>query len=299
MQESKYIWRNGEFIPWADATTHLLTHSLHYGAAAFEGIRAYETERGTAIFRLEDHLRRLFYSASVINMQIPYSIEELANATKELIKKNELKACYIRPLVYYGYGKMGVSPIGAPLEIAIACWSWDKYIPHKHVDMKTNKYVRIPRNASVADAKLIGNYLNSILGILEIKGTDYHETLFLDNDGYIAEGPAENIFFIKNNILYTPKLGAILAGITRDTVLEIAQKFGIKTCEINIKLQDAYYADEVFLTGTAIEIMPVRSIDNKTIKDGEIGPITKKIQKYYLDLVYGKIKEWPNYLSWV
>jgi len=295
--KTDYIWQNGKFVPWENATTHVLTHSLHYGAATFEGIRCYETTKGPAIFRLDDHLRRLFYSASTINMKIPYSMEELKAASIELVKKNNMTECYIRPIAYYGYGKMGVNPEGAPVDIAIACWSWNNYIPHTMVDMKTNKYIRIPNVSSIADAKLSGNYLNSILGILQLQGTPYHETLFLDLDGHIAEGAAENIFFVKNDILYTPKLGSILAGITRDTIMQIAKQIDISVHAGNIHLDDAYLANEAFLTGTAIEVMPIRSIDDCVIGNGKPGLITEQIKQAYLDIVRGNNKNFEHFLT--
>jgi len=297
--KTNYIWHNGKFVHWDEAKIHVLTHSLHYGAATFEGIRCYNTDRGPAVFRLRDHFKRLFYSASVIDMKIPYSLEELETATLDLISKNKITECYIRPIAYYGYGKMGVNPQGAPVEIAIACWGWDKYMTHKLVDMKTNKYIRIPSVVSITDAKLSGNYLNSILGILQLQGTDYHETLFLDLNGNIAEGAAENIFFIKNGVLHTPKLGGILAGITRDTVMTLAKKMGLKVIEAKLSLQEAYLADEAFLTGTAIEIKPIRSIDDKIIGKGETGIITIDLQQSYLEVVHGKNKDFFHYLAFL
>jgi len=301
LNTTKYIWQNNKFIPWDDAKTHVLTHSLHYGSGAFEGIRAYATDKGTAIFRLPEHIKRLFYSISCIDMQLPYTEKEICEITLKLVAMNELKECYIRPLAYYGYGKMGVNPIGAPPEIAIACWAWDSYIAHPSVDLKVSEYVRIPRSVSIADAKLTGNYLNSILGLLKIKGTHYHETLFLDIDGYLAEGSADNIFVIKNNKIYTPRLGSILAGITRQTAIELAKDMGISVEEKNLKLEDIFTADEAFLTGTAIEIMPIRSIDDKLLGSGEAGKITKNIQKNYLDLVRGKHTnpKFQDYLAFV
>jgi len=301
MNTTKYIWQNNKFIPWDDAKTHILTHSLHYGSGAFEGIRAYATDKGTAIFRLPEHIKRLFYSGSFLDMQIPYTEQELCEVTLKLVAMNELKECYIRPLVYYGYGKMGVNPIGAPLEVAIACWAWDSYISHPAVDMKTSEYIRIPRCSSIADAKLTGNYLNCILGLLKIRGTHYHETLFLDLDGYLAEGSAENIFIIKDGKIYTPLLGSILAGITRQTVIELAKDIGIKVEEKNLKLEDIYTADEAFLTGTAIEIMPIRSVDDKNIADGKVGIITESLQKNYKDVVRGKYTnpKFQDYLAFV
>lgn len=291
MQTTNYIWQNGNFIPWHEAKTHVLTHSLHYGAAAFEGMRAYSTSKGPLVFRLIDHLKRLLYSASVVHMKLPpaYTAEKLAEITNKLIELNKLEECYIRPLVYYGYGKMGLNPENAPVDIIIACWPWKTYISADSIGMKTNKYVRMPKNSTIADAKLTGNYLNSILGVLQIKGLPYQETLFLDENGYIAEGPGENIFLVKDNTLYTPKLGAILPGITRDTVIKLAKAIGLQIVEADLLLEKAYHADEIFLTGTAIEIMPVHALDDQIIGDGKSHKVTQQLQKLYLDLVHNNL----------
>jgi branched-chain amino acid aminotransferase len=287
MQTTEYIWQNGKFLPWTDAKTHVLTHSLHYGAAVFEGMRAYLTSQGSEIYRLSDHIKRFFYSASVINMKLPYPQRELEDACRELIDRNKLEECYVRPIAYFGYGKMGVDPKGAPTEVAIACWPWDDYAPHSIMTMKTNKYLRISPEVTVPGAKISGNYLNSILGILELKNDTDSEPLFLDVDGYVAESSGANFFSIKDGIIFTPKPGSILLGITRDTVFKIAKKLNLKVVEANLSLEEARAADEVFLTGTAIEIMPIKAIDGYSIGRSTIGPITKEIQQMYHKVVHG------------
>lgn len=299
MQATKEIWMNGEFKPWKEANIHVLTHTLHYGGGAFEGIRFYHTDKGPAIFRLEEHIERLLYSASVLKMALPFSLTDIMNAVKEVVRRNGLEAGYIRPIAYFGYGKMGVNPIGSPSELAIACWPWGAYLPHEAVDIKTSSYIRIHRQSTKVDAKLCGHYLNGILATLELQGTHYHEALFLDDLGFISEGAGENFFIVKNNTIYTPKLGTILAGITRETVMEIASSFGINVVEKDIILDEAYKADEAFFTGTAAEVTAIRSIDDKVLADGKVGPITTRIKTAYLDIVHGKNPDYQNYLTYI
>lgn len=297
MQETKTIWFNGKFIPWKDANVHVLTHTLHYGGGAFEGIRFYATPKGPAIFRLADHVDRLFYSANALNMQLPFSRAEITAAITEVARINELKQGYIRPIVFYGYGKMGVNPEGAPVEVAIACWPWGAYLPHDSVDIKTSSYIRIHPRSTIADAKLCGHYLNGILASIELQGTHYHEALFLDANDHIAEGVGENFFMIKDNTVYTPKLGSILAGITRSTIIEIAQKLGYPVIEADLKLTDAYKADEAFFTGTAAEVTPIRSIDDQVLGNISENNITHKIKTSYHDIVSGRNPEFLPYLT--
>jgi len=297
MQATKFIWMNGEFKPWAEATVHVLTHTLHYGGGAFEGIRFYDTAQGPAIFRLDEHVERLLYSTSVLKMNLPYSQADIVNAIIEVVRLNELPAGYIRPIAYFGYGKMGVNPTGSPSELAIACWPWGAYLPHEAVDIKTSRYIRIHKQSTVVDAKLCGHYLNGILATLELQGTHYHEALFLDDREFISEGAGENFFIAKNNVLYTPQLGTILAGITRQTVMEIAATFGYNVVEKDINLEEAYHADEAFFTGTAAEVTAIRSIDDKVLGDGKVGPITTKIKTTYLDIVHGKNPDYLNFLT--
>ena len=265
MQKTDFIWLNGSFVPWDEAKVHALTHTLHYGSGAFEGIRFYKTSEGPAIYRLDEHIERLFYSSETIGMVLPYSFDELRKVIIDLVSINRLEEGYIRPLSYYGYGGVGINPHNNPVEMMIACWPWGAYLPHDRVDIKTSKYIRVHPQSTVADAKICGHYINGLLGQLELRGTHYHESLFLDYEGNIAEGAGENLFIVKDNIIYTPTLGNILAGITRETVIEMTRNLGYEVVEKKITLKDAYNADEAFFTGTAAEITQVRSIDDKLI----------------------------------
>jgi len=231
MDQTKYIWVNGKLIRWKKARTHILTHALHYGGGVFEGARVYETPRGPAVFRLKEHTDRLFYSAKALSMEIPYSKEEINQAIVYTVKKNKLKEGYIRPIAYFGYGKMGLNPAGAPVDVAIACWPWGKYLSDKPIDVKISKYIRIHPKSGITDAKISGHYVNSIMAVNELAGTKFHEALFLDFKGNIAEGPGENFFIVKKGVVYTPTLGTILKGITRDSIFKIADYLGIRTKE--------------------------------------------------------------------
>ena len=297
--ETEFIWQNGAFVRWHEATTHVLTHTLHYGGGAFEGVRFYDTSRGPAIFRLPEHIERLFYSGGVLQMEIPFTPKQFCDAAVELLRRNKLDQGYIRPLVYYGYGKMGVNPAGAPVDAVIACWRWGKYLPAEAVDIKVSKYIRIHPRTTVSDAKLCGHYVNSILAVQELKGTNYHEALFLDFEGNVAEGPGENFFIIKNNTVYTPPLGAILAGITRATVIDLLSHLNIPLVEKTITLEEAFAADEAFFTGTAAEVTPIRSIDDREIGNGKVGPVSQLVKDTYLDIVNGRREEFHHYLTFV
>jgi branched-chain amino acid aminotransferase len=288
---------NGKMVPWKEANVHVLTHTLHYGGGAFEGIRCYDGKDGPAVFRLREHIDRLFYSAKVLNMQIGHSADELCRATVDLLRANELKQGYIRPLVYYGYGVMGLNPRNAPTEVAIACWPWGAYLPQEVISVKTSKYIRIHPQSTVADAKICGHYVNSILAVLEIKGTHYHEALFLDAQGNVAEGPGENLFVIKKGKIYTPALGPILAGITRSTVIELARDAGIEVTETTLRPDDIFSADEAFFTGTAAEVVGIGHLDDRPIGDGGMGSITKRLRETYLDVVYGRNARYERYLT--
>ncbi|ASQ45891.1 branched-chain amino acid transaminase [Legionella clemsonensis] len=298
MQVTETIWQNGNLIPWADAKVHVLSHTLHYGGGAFEGIRFYKTSEGSAIFRLNDHVERLFYSASVLKMTIPYSKEEVAAAIKEVVVINRLEEGYIRPLVFYGYGKMGVNPIGNPTDLIIACWPWGAYLPHESIDVKVSSFIRIHPESTVVDAKICGHYVNSILASLELQGTHYHEALLLDSQGNIMEGVGENFFIVKNTRLYTPQLGGILSGITRDTVIKLAHQLNLEVFETDITLDEAYQADEAFFTGTAAEVTAIRSINDRELCKGS-GSITTMIKKAYMDLVHGKNEEFVHFLTYI
>lgn len=299
MQTTDMIWQNGRLVPWDEAKIHVLSHTLHYGGGAFEGIRFYKTAKGPAIFRLRDHVDRLLYSANALGMKLPYAKDEIIEAIKEVVRVNKLEAGYVRPIVFYGYGKMGVNPVGAPVECIIACWPWGAYLAHDHVDIKTSRYIRVHPDSTVVDAKICGHYVNGILASLELQGTHYHEALFLDSHGYISEGVGENFFMIKNNVIYTPKIGTILNGITRDTVMKLAHELKIKVIETDITLPDAYQADEAFFTGTAAEVTPIRSINDKILGEGKIGPMTTTIKTAYLNLVQGKNANFADYLSYL
>ena len=299
MQTTELIWKNGELIPWAEATTHVLSHTLHYGGGAFEGIRFYATTQGPAIFRLNEHVERLLYSAEVLKMPMFYSKEEIILAIKELVRVNQLPSGYIRPLAYYGYGKMGVNPVGNPVELIIACWPWGAYLPHDSVDIKTSRFIRIHPDSTVVDAKLCGHYINSILASLELQGTHYHEALLLDSAGLITEGVGENFFMVKDGIIYTPKLGSILSGITRDTIIQLAHSLAITVVETDIPLDEACQADEAFFTGTAAEVTPIRSINDHCLGNQAVGAVTAVIKSAYLDLVHGKDHRFVDYLTFV
>lgn len=295
-----FIWQDGKLVPWRDATTHVLTHSLHYGMGVFEGVRAYKTERGTAIFRLKEHTERLFRSAHIFQMQMPYSAEELNEAQKEVIRANKLESGYLRPLAFYGSEKMGVSPKGAKVHVIIAAWPWGAYLGEdgleKGIRVKTSSFTRHHVNITMCKAKANGNYMNSILANNEATADGYDEALLLDVEGYVAEGSGENIFIIRKGKLYTPDLTSALEGITRDTVVTIAQEMGLQLVEKRITRDEVYSADEAFFTGTAAEITPIRELDRRQIGEGKRGPITTEIQRRYFACVKG---EDQNHADWL
>lgn len=289
MKKTDYIWKNGEIVGWEQANTHILSHGLHYGSAVFEGIRCYDTSKGPAIFELQAHIKRLIYSAEKIGMRVPYSFEELCEAVVKLVRANKCREAYIRPLIYYGYGGMKVTPSDdTPVEVAIACWPWGDYLPGKEIDVMTSSYIRIHPKSTHAAAKISGHYVNSILAGLEIKNTHYHEALLLDADGYVAEGSAENIFIVHGDTIITPPKGTILVGITRNTVLKIANKIGLKMVERKFTVDEIYSSDEAFFCGTAVEVVAIRSLDDCIIGKGEMGSITKRVFDEYSKIVTGK-----------
>jgi branched-chain amino acid aminotransferase len=295
-----FIWYDGELVPWREATTHVLTHSLHYGLAVFEGVRAYNTDIGTAIFRLKEHTERLFNSGRIYLMNIPYSRERLMEAQCEVVRANKLEACYIRPIAFYGSEKMGVSPKGAGVHVAIAAWPWGAYLGvegmEKGIRVKTSSYARHHINVTMARAKFAGTYANSILANQEATMDGYDEALLLDVDGFVAEGSGENLFIVKNGKLYEPELTSALIGITRDAVITVAREFGLEVTSKRITRDDVYIADEAFFTGTAAEVTPIRELDNRPIGSGGRGPITEKIQKAFFDIVHGRN---PKYREWL
>jgi branched-chain amino acid aminotransferase len=297
MKKTPWIWKNGQLIPWDDALTHVLTHTLHYGGGAFEGIRLYPSEGGPAIFRLQAHVDRLIYSCQVLGMDLPWDAPDLFDAIVETVHRNGLTSGYIRPIAYFGYGELGVSAKGNPTELAIACWEWGAYFAHKLIDVKVSKYRRINPDATVIDAKICGHYVNGILSSLEIQNSHYHEALFLTSEGHIAEGAGENFFIIKDGVLLTPPLGHILPGITRATIMQLARDQGLAVEERNLRLEDALSADEAFFTGTAVEVTPIGSINDKAIGTGEVGPITAHMKQLYQDVVHGRVAAYRHFLT--
>jgi len=290
---------DGKFKKWKDAKIHVLTHSLHYGGAVYEGIRFYDTPDGPAIFRLKEHIKRLFYSASAIELKIPYSQKELTEVAVELLGKDKIKSGYIRPIAFFGYGKMGLNPVGAPVSVSLAAFPFGSYLGHDLVKVKTSKFIRIHPHSTIADAKITGHYSNSIVASQEIRKAGYDEALFLDYKGDVAEGPGENIFIVKKGVLYTPPTGSIIAGITRASIIEVAHDHGLKVVEQNFKQKDVYEADEAFFTGTAAEITPIGSLDGKKIGDGKVGSITDQLKQDYLNAVHGKIPKYKKWLTYI
>ena len=295
-----YIWYDGKLVPWRNATTHVLTHSLHYGLAVFEGVRAYNTVKGTAIFRLREHTQRLLNSAHIYLMKIPYSIEQLMEAQKEVVRANKLESCYLRPIAFYGSEKMGVSPKGNTVHVAVAAWPWGAYLGadaiEKGIRVKTSSYARHHVNVSMTRAKYSGTYANSILANLEATEHGYDEGLLLDVDGFVAEGSGENLFMIKDGKIYEPELTSALIGITRDSVIKLAQEMGYTVGAKRITRDDLYIADEAFFTGTAAEVTPIREVDGRAIGTGQRGPITEKLQKAFFDVVNGRS---PGHADWL
>ena len=295
------IWYDGKLVPWRDATTHVLTHSLHYGLAVFEGVRAYKTDIGTAIFRLKDHTDRFYNSAHIYMMKIPYTREVLMEAHKEVVRANKLESCYIRPIAFFGSEKMGVSPKGASVHVAIAAWPWGAYLGtealEKGIRVKTSSYAPHHVNVSMCRAKYSGTYANSILANLEATEHGYDEGLLLDVDGFVAEGSGENLFMVKNGKLYEPELTSSLIGITRESIITIAQEMGYTVTARRITRDDLYIADEAFFTGTAAEVTPIRELDGRVIGDGKRGPITTRLQKKFFECVNAKAAEHRDWLS--
>ncbi len=299
MQTVSKIWMDGKLIPWEKAQIHVLTHTFHYGGGAFEGIRFYETNKGPAVFRLTDHIKRLFYSASVLDMKIPHSRKDLENAVIKLIKAVKLKSGYIRPIVYYGYEKMGLDPIGSPVNTAIAVWPWGAYLGEKPVKTHISKFIRIHPSSTYPEAKLCGHYVNSILASLDARHNNAKEAILLDYKGNVAEGPGENIFMVKNGVLITPKKGSILSGITRDSLKQLAKKLKIQNKEALISKKELLSADEVFFSGTAAEVTAIGSIDGKKISNGKMGPITSSLKDLFTETVHGRVPEFKNWLTYV
>lgn len=296
-----HIWYDGKLVAWRNATTHVLTHSLHYGLAVFEGVRAYNTVKGTAIFRLKEHTQRLLNSAHIYLMKIPYSIEQLMEAQKEVVRANKFDSCYLRPIAFYGSEKMGVSPKGNTVHVAIAAWPWGAYLGadaiEKGIRVKTSSYARHHVNVSMTRAKYSGTYANSILANLEATDHGYDEGLLLDVDGFVAEGSGENLFMVKDGQIFEPELTSALIGITRDSVITLAREMGYSVSAKRITRDDLYIADEAFFTGTAAEVTPIREVDGRAIGSGQRGPITAKLQKAFFDVVNAKADKHAEWLS--
>ncbi len=297
------IWLDGEFVPWREAKTHVLTHTLHYGMGVFEGVRAYKTDSGTAIFRLEDHTNRLFRSAHILNMPMPYDKEAINKACLDSVKNNNLESAYIRPMCFYGSEGMGLRADNLKVHVMVAAWAWGSYLGNegleKGIRIKTSSFTRHHVNITMCKAKANGNYMNSMLALQEALADGYDEALLLDNEGYVAEGSGENIFIVRNGIMYTPDLTSALEGITRETIMQFAQENNILVKEKRITRDEVYVAEEAFFTGTAAEVTPIRELDNRQIGSGKRGPITEKLQKRYFDCVEGKLSEYQNWLSYV
>ena len=295
-----HIWYDGKLVPWRDANTHVLTHSLHYGLAVFEGVRAYKTVSGTAIFRIREHTERLFNSAHIYLMKMPYTQDEIIAAQKEVVRANKLDECYIRPIAFYGSEKMGVSPKGVRVHVAIAAWPWGAYLGADAIEqgirVKTSSFARHHVNVSMCRAKYSGTYANSILANLEATEHGYDEGLLLDVDGFVAEGSGENLFIVKNGCLYEPELTSALIGITRDSVITLAREMGYSVTARRITRDDLYIADEAFFTGTAAEVTPIREVDGRTIGEGRRGPITTRIQQAFFECVKGKAERHRDWL---
>ncbi len=295
------IWMDGQMVEWRDAKIHVLSHTLHYGCGAFEGVRAYKTAQGTAIYRLQEHTQRLFNSAKILRMNIPFSQEEVMQAQKDVVRLNNLESCYIRPLTWIGSQKLGVSPRGNKIHVMVAAWAWGAYLGEegmkRGIRVKTSSFTRHHVNITMTQAKAVSNYTNSILANMEALDEGYDEALLLDPAGFVSEGAGENIFVIKDGVVYTPDLSAgALNGITRNTILHICKDLGLELIQKRITRDEIYIADEAFFTGTAAEVTPIRELDRIEIGAGSRGPITEKIQTAFFDIVNGRN---PKYAAWL
>jgi branched-chain amino acid aminotransferase len=300
MRETEKIWMNGDFVPWDEARIHVGTHGLHYGSGVFEGIRCYETPTGPAVFRLTDHMQRLHNSARLLYMELPYSVDELRSISHELIAINGLPECYLRPIAFYGYGELGVSAVGNPIDVVIMSWPWGAYLGEeglkKGIRVKISSWQRIGPNVIPHVAKATGVYLNSMLAVVEANRAGYDEAILLTAEGYVADGSGENVFVVKDGVIYTPDLStSILPGITRDTVIQIAQDLGHRVVEKSLIRSDLFLADEAFMCGTAAEVTPLREIDDHQLG---VGPVTMELQEAYLDTVRGRSERWAQWLEY-
>jgi len=295
------IWFDGKFVPWRDAKVHVLTHTLHYGMGVFEGVRAYKAQHGTSIFRLKEHTNRLFRSAHIMNMRIiPFDKETINEAQRAVVRENNLETAYLRPMCFYGSEGLGLRADNLKVHVMIAAWSWGSYLGadglEKGIRIKTSSFTRHHVNISMCKAKANGQYINSMLALQEALSCGYDEALLLDPEGYVAEGSGENIFVVRDGVIYTPELTSALDGITRDTIIRLAREFDIPLKEKRITRDEVYIADEAFFTGTAAEVTPIRELDNRAIGNGSRGPITEKLQSAYFDLVHGRS---DKHLDWL
>jgi branched-chain amino acid aminotransferase len=297
------IWYDGKLVDWRSATTHVLTHTLHYGMGVFEGVRAYKTNKGAAIFRLQDHTDRLFNSARILQMKMPFDKATIMEAQKTAVRENKLESAYIRPMAFYGAEAMGIAAKTLSTHVICAAWSWGAYMGDealtKGIRVKTSSFARHHVNITMCKAKANGNYMNSILAHQEAAQDGYDEALLLDVDGFVAEGSGENVFIVRHGKLYTPDLTSALEGITRDTIVQLAKEIGLEVVEKRITRDEVYVADEAFFTGTAAEVTPIRELDNRAIGSGTRGPITEKLQAMYFDVVKGKSAKHANWLTLV
>ncbi|MET0068366.1 MAG: branched-chain amino acid transaminase [Candidatus Thiodiazotropha sp.] len=297
------IWLDGEMVPWREAKTHVLTHTLHYGMGVFEGVRAYRAEQGTAIFRLQDHTERLFRSAHILGMPMPYDRETLNEAQLAAVRDNKLMSAYIRPMCFYGSEGMGLRADNLRVHVMVAAWEWGSYLGaenmEKGIRIRVSSFTRHHVNITMCRAKANGNYMNSMMALQEALRDGYDEALLLDAEGYVMEGSGENIFIVRDGVIYTPDLTSALDGITRKTVMELAQEMGYQVVEKRITRDEVYIADEAFFTGTAAEVTPIREVDNRVIGQGGRGPVTEKLQKSYFDLVHGRKAAHPDWLAYV
>ncbi|MDI6853444.1 MAG: branched-chain amino acid transaminase [Deltaproteobacteria bacterium] len=304
VEKAKFIWLDGEFIPWDQAQVHILTHTLHYGLGVFEGIRAYHCADGrTAIFRLPEHIRRLFDSAHVLQMDIPFKPQEIEGVCAEILRRNDQNEAYLRPLVFVGDGVMGLNPAGNPIRVAIISWKWGAYLGEeglqKGVRLKTSAFTRLHVRVMMTRAKAVANYVNSILAKREAIQAGYDEAILLDSEGYVSEASGENIFQVRDGLLKTPPLHSILPGITRDCIMTLARDLGIPALEDRFPLDDLYLADEAFLTGTAAEVTPVREVDGRVIGPGKPGPITRRLQEAFFKIVKGQDARYERWLTYI
>ena len=297
------IWFDGKLVPWREATTHVLTHTLHYGMGVFEGVRAYDAEQGTAIFRLKEHTRRLFRSAHILQMDMPFDQDTINQAQLNVVRENKLESAYIRPMCFYGSEGMGLRADNLKTHVVVAAWEWGAYLGKENLErgirIRTSSYTRHHVNITMCKAKANGNYMNSMLALQEALSCGYDEAMLLDNEGYVAEGSGENIFVVRDGTLYTPELTSALEGITRDTIMTLAGEEGLREREKRITRDEVYVADEAFFTGTAAEVTPIREVDNRPIGNGGRGPITEKLQTMYFDQVHGRREDHPEWLTLV